>query len=178
MLARLFLGVLGLILSQVALANGEFDGGSPEFDQKPLPNYSEAEIQRKIRNEMAVACSANLCKVVGTDNKGDSWTVAFNVGYGNQNNNNNGNGGDNIYIGGDGNNDEPGYNASITIQYKKYRCESTLKVTPAVYRFVNTYLYNMVNEDGSTKRNFTPADQVVVMFYTTMLSKVENCKAN
>lgn len=155
---------------------GEFDGGSPEFDQKPLPAYSEADIQKKIQDEMQIACSNNLCRIVGTDNEGESWTVSFNVGYGNQNNVNNG--GSTIYVGTDNANRDPGYNAGITVTYKNYNCSSNLKVTPAVYRFVNTYLYNMVNTDGSTKRNFSPADQTVILFYTTMLNKVESCKSN
>ena len=153
----------------------EFDNGSPEFDQPSAPNYSEAEIQKKIQEEMAVACSGNLCKIVGTDNQGSSWTVAFNVGYGNQNGNGTGN---NIYIGGENSDSEGGYYAGITVTYKTYQCSTNLRVTPAVYRFVNTYLYNMVNADGSTKRNFSPADQTVILFYTTMLNKVEQCRDN
>ncbi len=155
---------------------GEFDNGSPEFDDKSIPSYSEADIQRRIQNEMEVACTKNLCNIVGSDNKGDSWTVSFNVGYGTQNNSNAG--GSTVYVGTNSTNTDPGYNAGVTVTYKNYRCNSVLKVTPAVYRFVNTYLYNMVNADGSTKRNFSPADQTVILFYTTMLNKVEGCKGN
>ena len=152
----------------------DFDGGSDEFDQPEYPRYTEAEIQKKIQNEMAVACSGNLCKIVGTDASGDGWTVSFNVGYGDRSNGT----GDNIYIGGsssDNNND--GAYAGVTVTYSNYTCQSSLRVTPSVYRFVNTYMYNMVNSDGSTKRNFSPADQTVILFYTTMLNKVEACKA-
>ncbi|MBS1970439.1 MAG: protease [Bdellovibrionales bacterium] len=153
---------------------GEFDGGSPEFDEKPNPKYSEAEIQRKIENEMAIACSGNLCKIVGTDSQGESWTVSFNVGYGDQVNNG---GGNSIYIGSDkGYNNGGNMYAGVNVTYRTYKCHSNLLVTPAVYRFVNTYMYNMVNSDGSTKRNFSPADQTVILFYTTMLNKVEACK--
>ncbi|WP_413580647.1 protease [Bdellovibrio sp. HCB288] len=168
---RVLIVLAALFVGMSSQAN-EFDEGSGEFDSPARPGYSEADIQKKIENEMAIACSGNLCKVVGQDNQGSGWTVQFQVGYGDSNN---GNGGDNIYIGGNGNeNNSDGY-ASVTVTYRNFKCRSNLLVTPAVYRFVNTYLYNMVNSDGSVKRNFSPADQTVVLFYTTMLNKVSAC---
>lgn len=166
-----------VLLASVAVAGlnvqaGEFDSGSTEFDTPQVPHYSEAELQRKIENEMAIACSGNLCKIVGQDSQGSGWTVQFQVGYGNSYNNGTG---DTIYIGGNNNNDNNDGFANITVSYKNYKCHSNLLVTPAVYRFVNTYLYNMVNSDGSVKRNFSPADQTVILFYTTMLNKVDSC---
>lgn len=160
---------------QFQLHASEFDGGSPEFDERPNPKYTEAEIQRKIENEMQVACTGNLCRIVGTDSQGSGWTVQFNVGYGSNNGNGSGN---NFFIGTTTPTSENNYYAGLTITYRNYTCQSSLKVTPAVFRFVNTYLYNMVNTDGSTKRNFSPADQTVILFYTTMLNKVDNCKVN
>jgi hypothetical protein len=154
---------------------GEFDKGSTEFDTPQVPNYSEAEVQKQIQNEMAIACSGNLCKIAGQDSHGSGWTVSFQVGYGGNNNNGSGTGsGGMIYIGGNNNNNNKGY-ASVSVSYKTFQCHSNLLVTPAVYRFVNTYLYNMVNSDGSVKRNFSPADQTVILFYTTMLNKVDAC---
>lgn len=173
---RTLLAVLTVFisLSSPSFAD-EFDGGSPEYDPRPTPHYTEAEIQRRIENEMAVACRGNLCSIVGTDGHGEGWTVSFNVGYGSSPNG----GGNNFYIGESGNDNNSGsdYYAGITVTYKNYSCTSSLRVTPSVYRFVNTYMYNMVNADGSTKRNFSPADQTVILFYTTMLNKVDNCKA-
>lgn len=169
------LAFLVLAISSSLSFADDFDGGSDEFDQPEYPRYTEAEIQKKIQNEMAVACSGNLCKIVGTDASGDGWTVSFNIGYGNNNNGS----GDTIIIGdkgSDSNNGDRTY-AGVTVSYSTYTCQSSLRVTPAVYRFVNTYMYNMVNADGSTKRNFSPADQTVILFYTTMLNKVETCKA-
>jgi hypothetical protein len=170
----LFAAIIALSFSVIAHAD-EFGGGSPEYDPRPNPTYNESEIQKKIENEMAVACRGNLCSIVGTDSSGQGWTVSFNVGYGTGN----GNSGNSFYIGSDGKNGNMGndYYAGITVTYQTYTCNSTLRVTPAVYRFVNTYMYNMVNSDGSTKRNFSPADQTVILFYTTMLNKVDNCRA-
>lgn len=171
----LLAGIL-LATSVQAIAN-DFEEASDEFDPHPLPQYTEVELQKKIENEMAVACSGNLCKIVGQDSSGSGWTVQFQVGYGRVNNNGTG---DTIYIGdrwGDNRNGNDGF-ASITVTYKNYKCRSNLLVTPAVYRFVNTYLYNMVNSDGSVKRNFSPADQTVVLFYTTMLNKVNSCSGS
>lgn len=152
---------------------GEFDNGAPEYDSKPLPNRTEADIQRKIAEEMQVACSGNLCTIVGLDDSGSGWSVSFSIGYGQPANTGTG---DTIYIG-DNNarNSERGY-AGVTVTYRNYRCSSRLRVTPAVYQFVNTYMYNMINHDYTTKRNFSPTEQTVILFYTTMLNKVEACK--
>lgn len=174
MLKKLVIAIVCSISYSSAFA-GDFDGGSGEFDQPEYPRYSESEIQKKIQNEMGIACSGNLCKIVGTDSSGDGWTVSFNVGYGDQANGS----GDTFIIGGEkpsGSSSDRAY-AGITVSYSTYSCQSSLRVTPSVYRFVNTYMYNMVNSDGSTKRNFSPADQTVILFYTTMLNKVEACKA-
>lgn len=168
---RVLIVLASLFLSYASHAN-EFDEGSGEFDTPARPGYSESDIQKKIENEMAIACSGNLCKVVGQDNQGSGWTVQFQVGYGNNDNNGNG---DTIYIGGNNNNNNDKGYASVTVTYRNFKCHSNLLVTPAVYRFVNTYLYNMVNSDGSVKRNFSPADQTVILFYTTMLNKVSAC---
>lgn len=161
----------------------EFEGGGAEFDQPLPPNYTEAEIQRKIAQEMTVACKGNMCKIAGTDSSGSGWTVSFNVGYGAQSgyggwNNGGPNGTGVIVIGNPGTaSHNPSYSAGINVTYRNFECESRLMVTPAIYRFVQTYMYNMVNTDGSVKRNFSPADQTVILFYTTMLNKVEACKS-
>jgi len=173
MRARSLLTGLALICYSLTSPANEFENGTSEFDQVSTPQYSEAEIQKKIQSEMAVACVGNLCQIVGSDSNGSGWTVSFAIGYGN----NGTTGGGNQFFIGEGS--SPGSDrghAAITVTYNNWKCSSQLRVTPAVYRFVNTYLYNMVNTDGSVKRNFSPADQTVVLFYTTMLSKVENCK--
>lgn len=173
LLNLLFFIVLASSFSPKASAN-EFDADAPEYDHPPQADRTDAEIHRQIQDEMAIACSANLCQIVGSDNQGSSWTVGFSVGYGRAPNSGSG---DTIYIGDRVENDSNRGYAGIQVTYKNFRCRSTLKVTPAVYEFVNTYLYNMINHDYSVKRNFSPAEQTVVLFYTTMLSKVENCKA-
>lgn len=73
--------LLGGLLLATSMQSGasEFDSGSDEFTPRPLPQYSEAELQKKIENEMAVACSGNLCKIVGQDSSGSGWTVQFQV---------------------------------------------------------------------------------------------------
>lgn len=168
--------MLGLFTALQAGAT-DFDSAAPENDVVIPPGYTEAQIQKQIQDEMQVSCKGNLCQIVGQDNQGSGWTVSFNVGTGQNNNTGTGS---NIFIGsGDhGFNNGNGEYAGITIAYKTYKCSSQMNVTPAVYRFVQTYMYNMVNADGSPKRNFTPADQTVILFYTTMLQKVEGCRSS
>ena len=162
------------VMAAFTATASEFDNGSPEFEALPNVNMTEAEIQRRISEEMEIACQNNLCRIVGTDSSGESFEVAFNIGYGDQNGDGDGSV---VVVGNTGNSNDDGDNfyAGITITYRTYSCQSNLRVTPAVYRFVNTYLYNMVGADGSVRRNFSPADQTVILFYTTMLNKVASC---
>lgn len=172
-----FISAFFLILNFTfaAWAEDEFSEGSPEYDTKLESHYNEAEIQKKIEEEMAVSCKGNLCSIVSSDGTGEGWTVSMQVGYGTNQNGS----GNNFYIGGSGiNNNNANYYTGITVTYKNQKCTSQLNVTPAVYRFVQTYLYDMVNADGTTKRNFSPADQTVTLFYTTILNKVDNCKSS
>lgn len=173
MTIKSLLSILLFTVFSAQVQASEFDDGAPEYDEPPVRNRTDADIQKMIQDEMAIACQGNMCKIVGADNQGSSWTVSFSVGYGQPNNNGTG---DTIYIGDNANTSDDRSYAGITVTYKNYRCTSTLRVTPAVYQFVNTYMYNMINHDYSVKRNFSPAEQTVVLFYTTMLNKVENCK--
>ncbi|PIS11522.1 MAG: protease [Bdellovibrio sp. CG10_big_fil_rev_8_21_14_0_10_47_8] len=170
--------ILSILISLVGFSHtvlaDEFDDGAPEYDHRPLPDRTDADIQRQIQDEMKVACVKNLCQIVGADSQGHSWTVSFNVGYGQPT----GGGGNPIYIGDNNNYNSDKAYAGITVTYRNYKCTSQLRVTPAIYQFVNTYMYNMVNHDYSTKRNFSPTEQTVILFYTTMLTKVESCRAN
>lgn len=170
------------IPSSILNAN-EFDRGSSEFDQPTPPLYTDAEIQRKIAQEMKIGCQGNMCEITGMDSAGAVFTVSLNVGYGTQP----GYGGAFGYGGSSspgviivgqpgGYTTQPSYMAGIMISYKNYHCQSHVLVTPAVYRFINTYLYNSVNPDGSVKRQLTPADQIAEMFYATLLTKVGECK--
>lgn len=170
----LFMVVLALCAVSTNLNASEFDQGAPEYDERPITIRTEAEIFKSIQDEMVVACQGNMCQIVGSDNEGSSWTVSFSVGYGQVPG---GGSGNSIYIGDQSNGDRNRGFAGITVTYKNYKCKTNLRVTPAVYQFVNTYMYNMINHDYSTKRNFSPAEQTVVLFYTTMLNRVEACRS-
>jgi hypothetical protein len=36
-------------------------------------------------------------------------------------------------------------------------------------------MYGLMAEDGGTRRGFTPADEAMIMFYTTIMSKASGC---
>ncbi|HPI39625.1 MAG TPA: protease [Pseudobdellovibrionaceae bacterium] len=171
LLLALFLGsTLGVNISSHA---GEFEEGSPEVT--PPHWMTEDKVQARIQKELEISCEGNLCKLVGQDDAGSSWTVTFGFGYGD-----NGiqtHGGSTIYIGDNQNDSNKGY-AGVNITYKNYKCSSQIRVTPALYRLVNTYAYHMINADGSPKLAFSTAENTINLLFVSLYNKVQSCKGN
>lgn len=175
-----------MLVSFVALAedvNGsgsnEFDGGAPEFQ---VVKYSQEWIQNEIEQSLQVACKGDRCTLVAVSNKGSDFTVEFNIGEGsgaNNGTNGSGNGGVSIFTGGNTNNQNQSQPyVGLMIRYNRYNCTQTVDVPKSLYRSMNTFLYNLVNEDGTPKHNFSPAEQTMIMFYTTIMEKADGCKGN
>jgi hypothetical protein len=38
-------------------------------------------------------------------------------------------------------------------------------------------MYGLMTETGETKRGFTPADEAMIMFYTTIMKQANGCQA-
>lgn len=163
MSAKRFLTALCLLL---------FSCASLAAPSEVIKAEDDPELQRKVQEELIVACSQNLCKIVGADYDGNAWSISFQVGYGDRNRGN----GEVILISGkDSDHGYDGGSVAITVYYKNALCRTNMRITPAVYRFVNTYLYGMVNSKGSLKKYFSPTDRSVILFYMAMISQVSMC---
>ncbi|XGC80287.1 protease [Bdellovibrio bacteriovorus] len=163
MSTRIFLTTLCLLL---------FSYASLATPSDIIKTEDDPEFQRKVQEELVVACSQNLCKIVGADYEGNAWSVSFQVGYGQRNRGN----GDVILISGkDSDHGYDGGTVAINVYYKNALCRTDMRITPAVYRFVNTYLYGMVNSKGAVKKYFSPTDRSVILFYMAMISQVSIC---
>lgn len=180
-LVRSFLFVASLITTglmisgSVANAGGEFDQAAPTSDQlQSTTLMTEAEIQKKVLEDMKRQCDSDgHCWLMGTDGSGSSWTLGLNAGVGARTI---GTGSTVINLGDDSNNNssDPYYGLSIT--YRRYNCETNLRVSPAMKRLLETYQYQGVNADGTTKRTFSPADLSLLSLYATLNSKLETCR--
>jgi hypothetical protein len=42
---------------------------------------------------------------------------------------------------------------------------------------MNRYMYGLISEDGGIRRGFTPADEAMIMFYSTIMKQASGCVA-
>ena len=152
-----------------------FAGGEREFE---FERFSDNGILLAIDEDAELACSNGLCTLHSVSNTYGGFEVAFNVGEGNPQSTGTGT---TIYTGdykpdGDGQCNEciqPYW--GITIKYRRGRCTQKINVPRSVYYAINRYMYGLMTEEGGTRRGFTPADEAMIMFYTTIMSKASGC---
>jgi len=148
-----------------------FAGGEDEFE---FDRYSKERILEEIERDARVACTAGVCTLHSVTNNYGGFEVSLNLGEGAAQG---GSGSTNIYTGGTGGtcSDCPRDFWGVTVSYKKGQCTQKINVPRSVYMSLNTYMYGLLNDDGSTRRGFTPADEAMIMFYTTIMSKANGC---
>lgn len=168
-LYRLFLMSIALLLMKntVVFAN-EFDGGADEYK----PNSTQS-IRMKVDENAKLACNGDACVLFGVSTSGDSFTTEFNVGVGNPNGSNQN--GSVIVVGGttQQDNNEPWVN--LKIKYVMSSCTQKVLVPQSLYIAMNTYLYALLDDEGGTKKNFAPAEQTMILFYTTIAQQAKGC---
>ncbi len=154
-----------------------FNPGEGEFE---FDRFSNEGILLKIDQDARVACSSDgQCKLssVRTDAKG--WEVSFNLGQGGAINSGSGT---TIITGGyDGKggsscNTCDQLNWVLTVAYRSGQCVQTVMVPRSLYYAMNRYMYGLMTETGETKRGFTPADEAMIMFYTTIMKQANGCQ--
>lgn len=147
-----------------------FAGGEREFE---FDRFADDSILLAIDEEAEMACEKGVCTLHAVTNNYGGFEVAFNVGEGDNNNNG---GGTNIYTGGAGynTNDNSEY-WGFTVKYRRGQCTQRIRVPKSVYYSINRYMYGLMTEEGGTRRGFTPADEAMIMFYTTIMSKANGC---
>ncbi len=148
-------------------------GGDEAFE---FIRYSPEFVQMSIHEDMKVACKKAMCTLFSINNSGDEFKVSFNVGTGEQNYE----GGNNIIIvpgnGQSSNASDSGHFVGINVSYTYKTCEQEIKVPRSLYIAMNTYMYGLISEEGTTRRNFTPADEAMIIFYSTIIKQATGCK--
>lgn len=156
-----------------------FGGGNDEFEFETFDNHS---VMVAIKRDMEIACDkAGLCTLSAVTSNDARFTTQFNIGVGNQYggwNNGNGNGTTVIVPNGtdnNNNNNDPYY--GLSLRYTRGRCTQRVLVPRALYISMNRYMYGLMAEDGGTRRGFTPADEAMIMFYSTIMKQASGCTA-
>jgi hypothetical protein len=154
----------------------EYRGGSPEFD--PPSYYPPERVQQLIEDSMRISCQNGLCQMAMVDTRGRSFVIEVSAGYGPNTgvSGAGGSGGGVVVVnpGGSG----FGLNQpflGVTLRYVNQNCRQYVNIPASLYVSMNTYLYSLVNEDGTIKRTFDPAEQTMILFYTTVLKQANGC---
>ncbi len=163
-----------------------FAGGDDrEFE---FERFSEANVMEAISHDAGMACRRGLCTLTSNDTRFKEFTINMNGGMGNNESNGfggygPGNGsGYNIFLPGNGGNIPVGLpfedrlHANINIQLKVGTCSRSVKIPRSLYYAINRYMYGLMNEDSTTRRSFTPADEAMILFYTTVMKEASACK--
>lgn len=117
-----------------------------------------------------------MCTLFSVSNSGDEFKISFNVGTGDQNYDGNSN---IIIVPGNSDNSSLNNNnqfVGLNVSYTYKTCEQEIKVPRSLYIAMNTYMYGLISEEGTTRRNFTPADEAMIIFYSTIIKQATGCK--
>ncbi len=177
----LVLMLLSFSLSVAVVADSDFDsiaGGSDEFSY--IKN--QGELLLKIQRDVELVCKEGLCTLFAVDTDHNDFSIEFNVGYGDDNGYYGNGTGSVVVLPGNGstsssNSDEK---LPVTIGFKaKYsvgNCTQQVKVPETLYMSMNVFLAGLLNNDGTPRKGFTPADEAMIMFYTTIMKQANGCK--
>jgi hypothetical protein len=154
-----------------------FGGANDEFEFERFDNES---VLIAIRKDMEIACGKEgLCTLSAVSSNDRRFTVQFYIGQGNNMNGmNTGNGTTVIVPGNNGSIYGNGGFYGVNLKFTTGRCTQAIKVPRSLYISINRYLYSLMSDDGGTRRGFTPADEAMIMFYSTIMKQATGCVAN
>jgi hypothetical protein len=171
---KMLLTILFTLASVNAAATGNIDdmfgGGTDEFQ---FERFSDDNIMVEIDRDASVACNAGSCVLSSVTSNSKKFTISFNVGEGNQGHGSYGGG---TYVDlGDNNNDGPRDFWGVKVEFTKGTCTQEINVPRSLYYAINRYMWGLMNEDSSVRRGFTPADEAMIIFYTTISNVATGC---
>lgn len=182
---KMMMLLMMLTLSGMSFADSIDDvfGRADNETEFNFERFDENHVMEAIAHDAGIACKNGLCTINSVSQKYKE--ITFNVNGGVGNNASSGFGG--FGAGNTGtsinfNNNSGGLSfedrmhANINIQLKIGDCETKVNVPRALYYAINRYLYGLMNEDSTTRRSFTPADESMIIFYTTVSKQAGNCK--
>ncbi len=157
--------------------------GSGEDQEFEFERFEENNIMKAIAHDASIVCKKGLCKLTSVDTKWKEFSINMNAGLGN-----NASGGFGGFGDGNGtlinfNNNNAGgmsledrAHAGINMQISVGTCVRNVNVPRSLYYSIQRYMYGLMNEDSTTRRSFTPADEAMILFYTTVMKQANGCK--
>jgi hypothetical protein len=152
-----------------------FGGGSEEF---AFEKFNDDTIMVAIKKDMELACDKKgLCTLSAVTSNDNRFTAQFFIGEG-QNMG--------AFQGGNTTVIIPGTTFpqlgggpyyGVNLRYTRARCTQTILVPRSLYISLNRYMYGLMTEEGATRRGFTPADEAMIMFYSTIMKQATGCIA-
>jgi hypothetical protein len=152
-----------------------FAGGkNREFE---FERFHETNVMEAIAHDAGIVCKDGLCTLNSVGTKYTEFSVDMSGGLGASTNNNSFGGfGGNYNINNNHLEPEDRTFASMNIKFLKGKCEQTVMVPRSLYYSINRYMYGLMNEDSTTRKSFTPADEAMIMFYTTISKNAGSCR--
>jgi hypothetical protein len=174
--------LLSLLIFSISISANEIDDEFGVGDTSFLLERSaNNDIMLTIEKDAKIACLPNgqcVLSSVQNDNKG--WDLSFSVGqgfgYGN-------NSGTTIITGGhdssyDGCPSCRPVNWGLSITHHAYKCTQKVMVPRSLYIAMNRYLYGLIQENGDPRKAFTPADETMIIFYSTIMKQASATNCN
>jgi hypothetical protein len=158
-----------------AFANGD------EYSN-PTPGAAAAASKEIMDKDRAnLACNGSLCTLFSISANKKSFTITTSLGNGMSGMQT---GGTNNYYGNTQANQQGvtgqlGYN--ISVSWDNTNCTKNVNVDKSVYDSVTTYMRELLNStagEPSTYPQFTPAEQTMLLFYTTVMDLTKGSTCN
>lgn len=175
---KVFLFLNIFIFSHLAIADSVDDIFNPGINQFSYEKLADNNILLAIDKDAKIACQPNgQCVLSSTESNSNAWEIAFNVGQGGGYMNS----GTTIITGGY----DSGYGTcptndclpthwGLTLTKRNVRCSQKILVPRSLYYSMNRYLYGLLQENGEPKKGFTPADETMIIFYSTIMKQASN----
>lgn len=152
-----------------------FERENSEFE---LETYSNEQVLKRVEEDMRLACQENgLCTLTGISNNNHEFSATFQVGFGNPLFQGYGGNGTTVVVPGNNNNSQSTAPfMGLQVSFTHSNCTQEIQVPKSVYLALNRYMYGLLKEDGDIQRSFDPAKEAMIMFYTTIISKLSSCQ--
>jgi hypothetical protein len=150
-----------------------FGTGEQEFKYQKFGNE---EVLLMIEEEAKIACKNSQCVLSSVTQDYKDFSISFNLGNSPQNN---GGDGTNIYLpgsNGSANGSSDGLFVGLSAKFSVGTCKQEVLVPKSLFYAINRYMWGLMKEDGSTEQGFTPADEAMILFFTTIMKQVTGCK--
>ncbi|MGB0454123.1 MAG: hypothetical protein ACPGJV_10460 [Bacteriovoracaceae bacterium] len=150
-----------------------FAGGESEREFE-FKRFSREHIFAAIAHDAKLVCKNGLCTLTASHKKYRRFNVSFSLGEGNQNDSISTGGGTIIDLGGNNNNSDDSF-WGLRVSYEQGYCDEEIRVPRLLYYVINRYIAGLLDEEGDTRMGFTPADEAMIMFYTTISKQLTGC---